>query len=88
MTPERALNQAARMIDILREALATLRRENLALKATLEVKDGAQRTGRVVRVCCACGEEFTVRLGDMRAGHTAGKYCSRTCAGTARKEMP
>lgn len=88
MTPERALNQAARMIEILRGSLAALRTENLALKAALEVKDGAQRTGRVVRVCCACGEEFTVRLGDMRAGHTAGKYCSRTCAGTARKEMP
>lgn len=88
MTPERALDQAARMIDILRESLATLKRENLALKTALEVKDNAQRTGRVTRVCCACGQEFSVRLGDMRAGHTAGKYCSRVCAGTARKEMP
>jgi hypothetical protein len=48
---------------------------------------GAHARGRVDRICETCSKVFSVRLGDLRAGHKAGRFCSRKCSGGGRPRI-
>lgn len=93
----RAMKKTAAAVDALRRAFeelhlafSALESENAALRASLKsVTDTVGlRPGRAVRTCEACGKTFTVRLGDLRAGHVAGRFCSRACARPALGKTP